>query len=53
VLFRAINGLYTTAVRIAHAVVQLPDPAEYVGTGGANRGSLDEEGVAYSSRIEA
>jgi hypothetical protein len=34
-------------MRHDHVVAQLSDPAEYVGTGGANRGSLDEEGVAY------
>jgi hypothetical protein len=36
-----------------HVVNQLSDPREYVGTGDADRGSLDEEGMAYRSRIEA
>jgi hypothetical protein len=36
-----------------HMVSQLPDPREYVGTGDADRGSLDEEGMAYRGRIGA
>jgi hypothetical protein len=36
-----------------HMATQLSDPAEYVGTGDADRGSLDEEGMAYRSRIES
>jgi hypothetical protein len=34
-------------------VNQLSDPRECVGTGDADRGSLNEEGMAYWSRIEA
>jgi hypothetical protein len=37
----------------SHIVIQLSDPAEYISTGVAGRGSLDEEGMAYWSRTEA
>jgi hypothetical protein len=34
-------------------VIQLSNPTEYTSTGVASRGSLDEEGMAYWSRIGA
>jgi hypothetical protein len=34
-------------------VIQLPNPREYTGEGRADRGSLDEKGMAYWSRIGA
>jgi hypothetical protein len=34
-------------------VIQLSNPVEYTGEGVEGRGSLDEKGVAYWSRIEA
>jgi hypothetical protein len=37
----------------SHMVIQLSDPAEYISTVAASRGSPDEEGMAYWSRIEA
>jgi hypothetical protein len=40
-------------MRRDHLVTQLSDPAEYVGAGDADRGSLDEKGAAYCGRIEA
>ena len=40
-------------MRRDHMVTQLSDPAEYTSTGVAGRGSLDEKGMAYWSRIGA